>query len=191
VGQRPRPERHRQARVLDLNGIDKLERDVPAEPGLRGDTNFVALGNIPVCGMNTSFAAEVTPAYVFLADVFFDGWQLSRHDDIWGGYILKKLMDKRGDLFTYGRPVVEHTRQSRLEKVIQIEHWMHLMSMPFYDIVDRAVDRVQTRDYTTMFADFCEAFRSETDRSPAPLHYRSVFHELGDWMQRWSACFTG
>ena len=49
--------------VLDLNGVDKVQRDVagkdvPREPGLRGEGNYVALGNIPVCGMNTAFSAE-------------------------------------------------------------------------------------------------------------------------------------
>ena len=84
--------------ILDLNGVDKLAAEPPYDPGLRADTNLVALGNLPLCGMNTAFTAELTPAFFFLPDLWIDGWQLSRHDDIWGGYVVKKLMDRRGDL---------------------------------------------------------------------------------------------
>ncbi|HET8568507.1 MAG TPA: hypothetical protein VFM93_05915 [Candidatus Limnocylindria bacterium] len=175
--------------ILDLNGIDKLQKEPPYDPGLRGELNYVALGNIPVCGMNTAFAAELTPAYYFLPDVWVDGWQLSRHDDIWGGYIVKKLMDKRGDLFRYGRPVVEHTRQTKLERVVMLEHWMHLMSREFYEIVDDAASRVAVGGYATMYAEFVEEYLRSLERSKAPRHYAAVYRELGDWMLRWSACF--
>jgi hypothetical protein len=175
--------------VLDLNGIDKIQREPPLEPGLRGPRNYVALGNIPVCGMNTAFRAELTPAYFFLPDVWVEGWQLSRHDDIWGGYILKKLMDKRGDLFSYGRPIVEHTRQSNLNRVMMMEHYMHLMAREFYAIVDAAAERVTTDGYVTMFGQFVEEFRREVERCSAPAHYRRCYAELGESMQRWADCF--
>ncbi len=176
--------------VLDLNGIDKLQAEPPYDPGLRGDRNYIALGNIPVCGMNNAFAAEITPAYFFLPDMWVNGtWHLSRHDDIWGGYILKKLMDLRGDLFSWGRPIVEHTRQSTIERVMVMEQYMHLMSMPFYTAVDAAVSRVKKNDYTTMFADFTEEYRKEASRAAVPSHYREVFVELGESMDRWVRCF--
>src|SRR3954466_15643522 len=93
--------------IVDLNGIDRFPpHEAPEEPGLHGPEPRVALGNLPVCGMNTSFVRELIPAYFFLPDVWVadgspGGWQLSRHDDIWGGYVLKKLMDKRGDLLSF------------------------------------------------------------------------------------------
>ncbi len=177
--------------ILDLNGIDKLQKEPPYDPGLRGDTNYIALGNIPVCGMNTAFRAEITPAYFFLPDVYVNGvWQLSRHDDIWGGYIVKKLMDKRDHLFAYGRPIVEHTRQTPLERVVVMEHYMSLTSVPFYTLVDAALERVKTGSYAVMFADLTEEFLKEATRSNVPSHYREVFIELGQSMQRWAACFN-
>ena len=176
--------------VLDLNGIDKLQSSPPAEPGLRGDRNFIALGNIPVCGMNTAFLAELVPAYCFLPDVWVSGaWQLSRHDDIWGGYILKRLMDLRGDLFSFGRPVVEHTRQSNLERVVVIEHYMHLMSSHFYALVEAAIERIGPGGYAEMFAAFTQEFRRALGMCSAPRHYREVFAELALAMERWSRCF--
>lgn len=175
--------------VLDLNGVDKLPKEPPYDPGLLGDSNRIALGNIPVCGMNTAFTADLTPAYFFLPDLWVDGWQLSRHDDIWGGYIVKKLMDKRGELFSFGRPIVEHTKQTKLERVVMLEHWMHLMAREFFACVDAAVERVATGEYGRMFADFTEEYLVEVGRSDAPLHYRQVYRELGESMQRWARSF--
>ena len=119
-----------------------------------------------------------------------NGWQLSRHDDIWGGYVAKRLMDRRGDLFAFGHPVVEHTKQTRLERVVVLEQWMHLMSMGFYDIVEAAVAEVAADDYTTMFATFVEEFDRQVAGSSLPTHYLAVYRELGDWMARWSKAFT-
>lgn len=177
--------------ILDLNGIDKLHRQPPADPGLHAAGSVVALGNVPVCGMNTAFTRELTPAYFFLPDLWVNGsWQLSRHDDIWGGYVTKRLMDRRGDLFAFGPPIVEHTRQTPLERVVVMEHWMHLMSLPFYDIVDAAADRVAADGYGEMFGAFVDAYNLEVDRSPAPSHYREIYRQLGDWMGRWVGAFA-
>jgi hypothetical protein len=176
--------------ILDLNGIDKLQAGEPGDPRLASDVNRIALGNIPVCGMNTAFAAELTPAYFFLPDLWVNGWQLSRHDDIWGGYLVKKLMDRRGDLFAFGHPVVEHTKQTRLERVVVLEQWMHLMSMGFYDIVDAASSAVAVGGYTEMFAEFVEEYDRQVAASKLPPHYVTVYRELGEWMQRWSKAFT-
>lgn len=175
--------------ILDLNGIDKFYGGEPGDPGTAAGANRIALGNIPVCGMNTAFAAEITPAYFFLPDLWVNGWQLSRHDDIWGGYVVKKLMDIRGDLFAFGRPVVEHTKQTRLERVVVLEQWMHLMSMGFYDLVDAAAASVPPGEYTEMFAHFVEEFERGVAGSTLPAHYRDIYAQLGDWMARWSRAF--
>ena len=175
--------------ILDLNGIDKLYGGEPGDPGVPAGDPRIALGNIPICGMNTSFVRDLTPAYFFLPDLWVGSWQLSRHDDIWGGYVVKRLMDRRGDLLSFGGPVVGHTKQTRLERVVVLEQWMHLMSMPFYDIVDEAVARVAPGSYADMFAHFVEEYLYLVDKSPAPVHYRDVYGRLGDWMARWSRAF--
>jgi Reversibly glycosylated polypeptide len=175
--------------VLDLNGIDKLQKEPPATPGLRGDRNYAALGMVPLCGMNTAFRAELTPAYFFLPDFWVEGWQVSRHDDIWGGYILEKLMAKRGDLVTFGRPVVEHTRQSNMNRVIMLEHYMHLMAKDFYAVVDAALEPVRPGTYTDMFAHFAGEYCAGVERAAVPAHYRQGFRDLGESMMRWANAF--
>lgn len=177
--------------ILDLNGVDKLPAEPPYDPGVRPGPNHVALGMLPLCGMNTAFTADITPAYFFLPDVWVNGWQLSRHDDIWGGYVLQKLMAINGDLVTFGHPIVEHTKQTKLERVVMLEQWMHMMARQFYDAVDAAAATVRPGEYSRMFADFTEAYLGEVTRSTAPLHYRNVYRELGEWMQRWAGVFNG
>ncbi len=177
--------------VVDLNGIDKLQADPPSHPGLLpGEHNAIALGNIPLCGMNTAFRAELTPAYFFLPDIWIEGWQLSRHDDIWGGYILKRLMDLRGDLVSFGRPVVEHTRQSTLTRVVTMEHYMHLLARDFYATVEDALRRVSAGSYADMFGAFAESFRGSVDRYTGPSHYREAFRQLGESIVRWANAFV-
>jgi len=175
--------------ILDLNGIDKLYGGEPGDPGVPAGPPRIALGNIPICGMNTSFVADLTPAYYFLPDLWVNGWQLSRHDDIWGGYITKRLMDRTGDLLSFGGPVVGHTKQTRLERVVVLEQWMHLMSMPFYDLVDDAASRVDEGTYAQMFGHFVEEYLRLVEKSTAPSHYRDVYRQLGDWMARWARAF--
>lgn len=182
--------------IVDLNGIDRFPpHEAPYDPGLHRDNPTVALGNIPVCGMNTSFRRELTPAYFFLPDIWVDdgspgGWQLSRHDDIWGGYVVKKLMDLRGDLLSFGPPVVEHTRLTPGNRTAKIEHYMHLLAWEFFALVDAAVERVRPGDYTEMFGTFSESFLSEVGRSRAPRHYVGVYRALGESMQRWARVFS-
>ena len=151
--------------ILDLNGIDTLYGGEPGDLGVPPGPSPAALGNIPVCGMNTAFVRELTPAYYFLPDLWVNGWRLSRHDDIWGGYIVKRLMDRRGDLLTYGGPVVEHTKQTALDRVVVLEQWMHLMSMPFYDLVDAAAAEVAPGDYAEMMAHFVDAYERQLSLS--------------------------
>ena len=46
--------------ILDLNGIDTLFGGEPGDFGVIPGRSPAALGNIPVCGMNTSFVRELT-----------------------------------------------------------------------------------------------------------------------------------
>lgn len=183
-------------KIVDLNGIDRLPpHEAPYAPGLLDDQNRIARSNIPVCGMNTAFTADLVPAYFFLPDLWVEdgspgGWQLSRHDDIWGGYVLKKLMDKRGDLFSYGGPIVEHTRLTPSERTTKIEHYMHLMAREFLAAADAAAERVPVGEYGPMFAAFTEEFLGEVTRSTAPVHYRDIYRRLGESMARWAAVFS-
>jgi len=35
-----------------------------------------------------------------------------------------------------------------------------------------------------------DAYRSGVERSTRPAHYRQVYRELGEWMDRWAKAFA-
>jgi len=173
--------------VLDMNAIDRLQHEPP--PAVT-PWNYTALSMFPICGMNVAFAAELLPAYFFLPDIEIDGWTMSRHDDIWGGYILKRLMDKKGDLASFGQPVVEHTVLSDRDRALVREHWMHLLARGFYACVDEAVTHVKVGSYQEMYAAFVPLFKAAVEVSREPRHYREAYLKLAAYMENWVAAFS-
>lgn len=176
--------------VLDVNGIDKLEAPPPLEPVLPPGGAAIADGFFPMCGMNLAFTTDIVPALYFMPDFWVDGWRVSRHDDIWGGYILECLLEINGDLASFGAPVIEHTLQSPLEKVVVLEHYQHLLAPAFYDTVDAAAADLAPAPYSELYAAFAEAFRRLAPQARVPGHWRRGFIDLGDAMCRWAACYV-
>jgi len=76
-----------------------------------------------------------------------------------------------------------------LERVAVLEQWMHLMSVPFYELVDEAVADLSPGGYVDLYAGFVDEFERRIEGSRAPVHYRAIYSELADWMRRWSLAF--
>jgi len=177
--------------VVDINAIDKVMRKAPKGFKLPSQKNVAVEGLTPLCGMNNVFLREVIPAYFFLPNFKIDSWTVSRHDDIWGGYILQKLAHKKGDLISFGKPVVFHERESYQPRVLYYEHFMHILEPYFYEIVDAAVTNVKRDSYFEMFADFSDNFERELRRrkNKIPSIYYSGFIYLGDSIKLWKQIF--
>lgn len=178
--------------VIDINGIDKVLKRPPAR--LEPARPYTAvIGMMPVSGMNNMFLGELIPAYLFLPNFRYNGyWTISRHDDIWGGYILKRLMDRRGDLMTYGEPVVFHSRETDQQRVMYHEHYMHLMNSSFYHLVDRAMESIEGSDYRDMFARFALGFDRLIDTCTEPWiprPYLQSFKSLSRACLWWARLF--
>jgi hypothetical protein len=176
--------------ILDMNGVDKFEAEPPETPVLPVHGAWVVDGRFPLCGMNVSFSSEITPAMFFIPDFTVAGWRVSRHDDIWGGYIAEALLELNGDLASFGGPVIEHTQQTPLDRVVVLEHYQHLLAERFYDVVDRAVASVRPGPYPDVYAAFTSEFEATLAGTPLPGHYRRAFEEIGAAMARWAACFV-
>lgn len=176
--------------VVDINGIDKVLEQAPQEFPLQRSHTGVA-GVTPLCGMNNSFARDIIPAYFFLPNFHLDGWEISRHDDIWGGYILQKLVQKKGDIITYGRPVVHHERESSQPHVLHYEHYMHILEPYFYGLVDAAVKGVKKSDYQTMFANFADNFEALVRKNTLniPEKYLEGFRHQSKYITLWKQIF--
>ena len=143
--------------LLDLNGMDRVSIDSPKSCGFEGP-NLAVIGNIPFCGMNFAFRRELAPALLMLPNFKIKNLIIKRHDDTWGGYIIKKFMDKRGDLFTYGKPIVFHDSDVDIEKDIQNEAGTIAFSETFFKFIDEIFERIKPKSYERMWRDFSRLF---------------------------------
>ncbi len=57
----------------------------------------------PFNSQNTALLRETIPAYLLFPHV-------GRYDDIWASYVIRRIADARGDLVTYGAPLVRQER---------------------------------------------------------------------------------
>ncbi|MCX6701732.1 MAG: hypothetical protein NTX96_00865 [Candidatus Zambryskibacteria bacterium] len=176
--------------VVDINAIDKVLEKPPKKFKIKREHTAV-MGLVPLSGMNNSFLKEIIPAYLFLPNFKVGKWEVSRHDDIWGGYILQKLIQKRGDLITYGKPIIFHERESYQPRVLYHEHYTHILEPFFRELVDEAVSDVRTGDYVSMFAHFSENFERQLqkNRNKIPSHYFKSFEYLVRSMKLWTKLF--
>ncbi len=91
------------------------------------------------------------------------GWVIDRYGDIWGGFILKTLMDLRGELMAVGGPMIRHLKEGASERNIWQEHLGHLVNDEFLSIIEKAREQIKPADYLTMMAHMSEIFERERE----------------------------
>lgn len=138
---------------LDLYGTDRIGKNPPKEPK-HMLSHQVADGFIPLSGMNWAMWREAIPGFLFLPNFEFEDNKFRRHDDIWGGYIFQKLMEKRNERIVFGDPVVYHDTTVVPEEDAEEEKGMIAFENTFYGAVDQAMDKVKPGSYLGMFYDF-------------------------------------
>ncbi|MGB3677471.1 MAG: hypothetical protein WA969_02440, partial [Candidatus Microthrix parvicella] len=126
--------------VFDVNAIDKESGVdyVQEDAHLIHDSVLVPAGTlVPVCAMNMIFRRELIPAIyqVPMPVPLIDGWKIDRFGDIWGGFILKTLMDARGDRMSVGGPMVRHEKRRDFGHNLVQEHVGHLLNDEFVELV--------------------------------------------------------
>ena len=90
------------------------------------------------------------------------GWVIDRYGDIWGGFILKTLMDLKGELMAAGGLVIRHLKEGCYERNIWQEHTCHLVNDEFLSIVEKARAEIKPADYLTMTAHMAEILNART-----------------------------
>ncbi|WP_119389755.1 hypothetical protein [Taklimakanibacter lacteus] len=151
---------------FDVNAIDKLQGPKYCYPDAELQHDSVIVPDaalISVCSMNMQFRREVIPAaYQLPMHVeVMPGWVVDRYGDIWGGFILKTLMDLKGDRMTTGGPMIRHLKEGSFQRNIWQEHICHLVNDEFLEILDKARSEVKPSDYLTMMAHLAEIFDRE------------------------------
>ena len=178
--------------VPDINGIDKLGRDVPRSVALHHDRVAIAPETqLSLCIMNVAFRATIVPAFYQLPmDLRVGSLRIDRFGDIWAGYIFKRLADRRGELITIGRPLVEHTKAGNVHREVHVEHFGHLLSPYFYELVDRAAADGAVASYATMYADLADRFLTAVgNHRSLPTPYRKYLDAMGRRMLGWAELF--
>ncbi|MCB9222892.1 MAG: hypothetical protein R2780_13495 [Crocinitomicaceae bacterium] len=174
--------------VFDINAIDKIKGPEWNHPNATLKHPGVVVPKdtfISVCSMNMHFRSELIPAVYQLpmhVEVF-PGWPIDRYGDIWGGFILKLLMDIKGDTMTMGSPIIDHLKEGNYERNIWQEHTCHLVNDEFIDLLLLAKDNIQPSNYVDMMANLNEIFKANTDHSSKILA-RYLTH-LTDCIDHW------
>jgi hypothetical protein len=131
------------------------------------------------------FRREVLPA-IYQLPMHVEtlpGWVVDRYGDIWGGFILKTLMDVRGDALAAGGPIVSHLIDGNHLTNIWKEHICHQVNDEFVDILMQAKERIQPAGYVEMVSALNEEFRRVTQHC-SPLLQPYLHHLcrcLGCW----------
>lgn len=159
--------------VYDINAIDKLRGPAYSHPAAEAkhDSVTIAPGRlVSVCSMNMICRREVLPAlYQLPMHVpVMPGWVIDRYGDIWGGFILKILMDRRGDALAAGEPFIRHVKEGDFQRNIWQEHVCHLVNDEFIALMRAAGDRIQPAGYVEMMAALNVEFRAATSAA-SPL----------------------
>lgn len=158
--------------VFDVNAIDKINGPQFAFPDahLHFDSVLVPAGKlVSVCSMNMHFRRSVIPA-VYQLPMHVEvmpHWVIDRYGDIWGGFILKVLMDKRGERMAVGAPLIRHVKDGNVQRNTWQEHLCHLVNDEFIEILFESAARFGPGTYRDMMDALTEEFaRCAPEASP-------------------------
>lgn len=138
----------------DINGIDKIRignEGVTAKREICGRAVLREGQHLPLSIMNVQLATELIPAFYQPPDYpVGGGFRIRRHDDVWSMYVLKALMDIKGDMATVGGPLIWHRKEGDMIKEALSEHCTNLIQPHLTAIVDKAAQSVESDTYGEM-----------------------------------------
>lgn len=174
--------------VFDINAVDKVSGRAFdfADAKLRVPSAVVAPGRlVSVCSMNMQFRRELIPAAFQLpmhVEVVDDG-VIDRFGDIWGGFILKTVMDVRGDAMAVGEPMIDHLKDGNHVRNIWQENLGHQLNDEFLDVLAVARDQLVADDPLAMMGRLTELFAAQAPHC-SPL-LRRYFATLVPALDAW------
>lgn len=179
--------------VFDINALDKLAGPpyVHPEARLRMPSATVDSGRlVSVCSMNMHCRREVLPALYQLpmAVEVLPGLPIDRYGDIWGGFILKTLMDLRGDVLAFGGPLIFHSKEGDHLRNIRQEHLAHLVNDEFLALLESITGDIRSgpnRSYVDMLGEVHDglAKRQEKASSILAAYLQHLTPALRAWVE--------
>jgi len=147
--------------VLDTDAFDKslFSEYIRKYPHLKLKHGRLRVGtkqrptHFSFCAMNFGFIREILPIMyqMPMCESFANKYDLWRFDDIWAGYIIQSIIHKKGDAITIGAPIVKHSKFGNLRKELNGEHYGHLISPYFYEVIDEAISNLSCDHYAEMY----------------------------------------
>jgi len=174
--------------IFDVNAIDKIQGPAFEHPDarLRVPSVLIEQGKlVSVCSMNMQLRREVIPA-VYQLPMHLPAlphWPIDRYGDIWGGFILKTLMDRKGEAMAVGEPMINHVKEGDPRRNVWQEHVCHLVNDEFIALCVAAGAEIPLGSYLDMMSAMAGRLRCRVaGASPLLRGYLAV---LCDSMELW------
>ena len=178
--------------IPDCGAIDKiLGIDWKCKCDMKERVAIPVGTDAATCTMNLSMSRDVIPAF-YQPDMCVEiapGMQLDRFADMWSGYILKKLIDIKGDVMSFGAPVVEHLKEGDLNRELVGEYVGNMMYRDFRRLAGLAIAQIVPDTYKNMYKQISYDFGGfNSNCASIPKCYRIYFELLAHNMLRWIEC---
>lgn len=176
--------------IFDINAVDKIKGPEYRHPAARLHAPSVIIERgklVSVCSMNMQFRRELVPA-VYQLPMHVEvlpHWVIDRYGDIWGGFILKMLMDLKGDALAVGEPMIHHLKEGDYARNIWQEHVCHLVNDEFLELLFAVQESIRSREYLAMMQELNEALQPHVERA-SPL-LRPYLRHLCIALDAWNA----
>jgi len=176
----------------DTNGIDKIYKDNTYIVNKRPEYNVLVDQSVyvPISIMNIHMDTKLIPAFYQPPDYHvYDKFYVKRHDDVWSGMFLKRLMDLAGDAFTIGEPIIFHDKKPDPTKETVAEHMTNFVQTDLQKVMDRAIGYViPSDDYKTMAMEFSRACQRVIYEAN-DLFYGSILSDYFSRTYTWASFF--
>lgn len=175
--------------VFDVNAIDKIKGPAYIHPDARLTHPSVIVAPshwVSVCSMNMQFRREVLPA-VYQLPMHVEtmpGWVIDRYGDIWGGFILKMLMDLAGDAMAVGEPMIDHMKEGDYLRNIWQEHTAHLVNDEMIALIAHAGTVIRPAGYVDMMGELAGIVTRAAEDASAML--KPYLRHLGPCLESWA-----
>ena len=179
--------------IFDVNGIDKIQGPEYSHPNAKLKESSVIVENeklISVCSMNMQFRRELIPA-VYQLPMHVEvmpNWVVDRYGDIWGGFILKTLMDLRNESMAIGEPMINHLKDGDYIRNIWQEHVCHLINDEFLHLLFQVKNTIRSNDYLEMMKEINEGFKEHAEKA-SPM-FKPYLKHLCTAMDAWNTSLS-
>ncbi len=155
--------------------------------GLKG-INRLALEKdnyAPLNTQNTSFRAEITPAfYAVLMDSTIYDLKIDRYDDVWAGWFLEKIMHHLGDTLTFGEPISLHLRNKHdYNTDLRAEFLGATLNTIIFDIVQNI--QLEGKTYADCYVELADKLAEEILVRLADHEIKRFFMRMCRAMMMW------